>query len=159
VRLPAAAALAVATCGSAAPGCVTIDPGPDYVIPPEDFNANYFYCFVEPQVILGGATPGHVQCGDNGTHGCHYSDKVPAMQLIAHAPVPCANGVPSDPTLVGEGSPASSNLAAVSIEMDRDWMNAPIYIWPTQIVSAHPIQVYMPNDTDVTQYLATWATE
>lgn len=147
----------VATSGCAA--LVSVDPGTNYIVPPENFNANYFYCFVEPNVILGGATPNHVSCGDNGTHGCHYSDKVPEMQLQMHAPVTCANGVPTDLTQVGAGSPAANNLSSVSIEMSTDWMNAPIYIWPTQLVSAHPVLVYPPNDTSVTKYLATWATQ
>ena len=131
-------------------GCTSIDPGANYIVPPEDFNADYFYCEVEPNLILAKS------CGDNGSHGCHYSDKVPAMALTEHPAVPCANGQPVDPTTVGAGTPAASNLAAVSLEMSTDWTTAGIYIWPTQIVSAHPIQVFAPSDA-VVMYIETWA--
>jgi hypothetical protein len=133
-----------------AAACTSIDPGPNYVVPEQDFNASYFYCFVEPNLIFG------KKCGDNGTHGCHYSDKVPEMELTDHPPIQCANGQPVDPTSVGAGTPAANNYSAVSLEMDTDWMNAPIYIWPTQIVSAHPVQVFTTSDP-VVQYISTWA--
>ena len=147
-----AAALLVATA-AVLPGvgaCTSVDPGANYVVPAQDFNASYFYCFVEPKLIFGKS------CGDNGSHGCHYSDKVPEMELIEHPAVTCANGQPTDQTQVGAGSAAASNYSAVSLEMDSDYMNAPIYIWPTQIVAAHPIQVFKPDDP-VVQYLAAWA--
>jgi hypothetical protein len=132
-------------------GCTTIDPGPNYVVPEQVFNADYFYCFVEPNLIFG------KKCGDDGTHGCHYSDKVPEMELIAHAPIACnASGQPIDPTQVGAGSPAQANLSAASLEMDTDYLNAPLYTWPTQIVAAHPKQVFTPDDP-VVAYLANWA--
>ncbi len=142
----AASFVALTALGS----CTTIDPGANYVVPDEVFNANYYYCFVEPNLILG------KKCGDNGTGGCHYSDKVPAMQLTPDTAVPCTNGAPTDPTTVAQGTPANSNYSAVSIEMSPDYLTAPIYIWPTQIVSAHPIQVFTPSDP-VVQYIATWA--
>lgn len=132
-------------------GCTSIDPGANYVVPQQVFNADYFYCFVEPQLIFG------KKCGDDGTHGCHYSDKVPEMELIDHPPVTCdASGHPVDQTQVGAGSAAQSNLSAASLEMDADYLNAPLYLWPTQIVTAHPKQVFSPSDP-VVKYLATWA--
>jgi hypothetical protein len=42
--------------------------------------------------------------------------------------------------------------------MSTDYLKAPIYIWPTQIVSAHPKQVFTQTDP-VVQILATWATQ
>jgi hypothetical protein len=69
--------------------CQTVDPGPNYVLPTIQFSANYFYCVVEPQLIMGGLTG--TPCGDNGTHGCHYSDKVPEMTLLPlPKPVTCS---------------------------------------------------------------------
>jgi hypothetical protein len=37
-------------------------------------------------------------------------------------------------------------------------MNAPIYIYPTQIVPSHPAQVFKPS-SPVVKYIQTWATE
>jgi len=148
-----ATAIAVALIALAAgAGCTTIDPGPQYEVPLVEFNADYFYCFVEPKLIFG------KKCGDNGSHSCHFTQKIPALVLIDHPPVSCMNGVPTDQTQIGEGTPAFDNLSSVSIEMDRDYQNAPIYQWPTQIVAAHPIQVFKPTDP-VVQYIATWASE
>jgi hypothetical protein len=165
VRIAAALSVAVATSGLASvlASCVTIDPGSNYIVPPEDFNADYFYCFVEPQLIFGAGNGGR-SCGSGANvpgasvGGCHFSDKVPEMELQDHPPVTCTGGHPSDSTQTGAGSPASINFSAVSLEMDVDWMNAPIYIWPTQTVSAHPVQVFTPS-SPVVKYIQTWATE
>jgi hypothetical protein len=154
VQIAAAACVtgAMFACVLGGAGCTSIDPGTNYVVPLQDFNASYFYCFVEPNYIFGKG------CGDDGSHGCHYSNKVPELVLVEHDPVTCVNGQPTDMTQIGVGSPAQSNLSAVSLQMDTDYLDAPIYTWPTQIVAAHPKQVFMPGDP-VVQYLATWATE
>ncbi len=146
----ASLALAMAFCLPLA-ACTSIDPGTNYVVPLETFNADYFYCFVEPQLIFG------KKCGDDGTGGCHFSSKVPQMSLVDHAAVACTGGHPTDPTTVGAGSAPAANLSAVSIEMSTDYLNAPIYTYPTQI-SPHPKQVFMPSDP-VVQIIATWATQ
>jgi len=136
--------------------CETVDPGPNYVVQPIQYSANYFYCFVEPEVIMGGLTG--KPCGDDGSHGCHYSDKVPAMPLQALAqPVACSGGVPVNASDVASGTSPALNLAQVSLQMSPIYTDAPIYLWPTQIVAGHPVQVYMPTDTAVVQILETWA--
>jgi hypothetical protein len=154
--------------------CQTVDPGPNYVLPTIQFSANYFYCVVEPQMIMGGLT-GHA-CGDdgNGNQGCHYSDKVPEMTLIPlPQPVTCSgsgtSAVPTDPTQTAEGTPANINLGQVSTQMSTDYTNAPIYLWPSQQIISHPVQVFCipPNcspplsaatGSAVINILSTWAT-
>jgi hypothetical protein len=140
----------IALLGSVA--CTSVDPGPQFVVPDEHFDANYFFCHVEPQLIIA------KQCGDDGSGACHYSGKIPAMALVPLAsPVDCGGGeTPVDLTQIGPGSPPASNLAAVSLEMSTDYTTAPIYIWPTQIVSSHPKRVFDTNDP-VVQVIATWA--
>jgi hypothetical protein len=150
VRITTLAVAAVASLSSA--GCESIDPGPDYVVPLDAYNQSYFYCFVEPNLIFAKS------CGDDGSHGCHYSDKVPAFVLIDHPPVTCANGQPTDMTQIGEGSPAENNYSQASIQMSPDYTTAPLYTWPTQIVSAHPKQVFTTTDP-VVKFIATWATQ
>lgn len=136
--------------------CVTVDPGPQFVVPPTQFDANYFYCTVEPQVIMGGLT--RKPCGDDGSHGCHYSDKVPAMPLQAlPQPVACSGGVPLNAGDVASGTAPALNYASVSLQMSSSVMEAPIYTWPTQIVPGHPIQVYLPTDTAILDILDKWA--
>ena len=153
------AALLVASCEITVPG--TVDPGPNFSIPLVQFDANYFYCVVEPQIIMGGLT-GHA-CGDdgNGNQGCHYSNKVPEMALVAlPQPVTCSGSgvtaVPTDPTQTADGTPASINLSQVSLQMNAMYMDAPVFLWPTQTIQGHPVQIYTPGDTAVTNILNTW---
>jgi hypothetical protein len=147
------AALAVASCE-------TVDPGPPFVVMPNTFDPNYFYCVVEPQIIMGGLTG--VPCGNDGSGGCHYSDKVPAFQLNQlPSPVTCSGSgitaTPTNPNQTATGSAANLNLSSCEIEMSSEYMEAPLYLWPTQTVSAHPRMVYSPTDTAVTNILQTWA--
>jgi hypothetical protein len=155
--LVVATALAIALLAPVA-ACDTVDPGPQFVVPPTQFDANYFYCTVEPQLIMGGLT--QKPCGDDGSHGCHYSDKVPAMPLQALAgtgTVMCSGGSPANPGDVASGTAPALNLASVSLQMSTSYTEAPIYTWPTQIVPGHPIQVYSPTDAAVVDILKTWA--
>jgi hypothetical protein len=143
--------------------CETVDPGPNFQLPTIQFNANYFYCVVEPEVIMGGITG--TKCGDNGSHGCHYSNKVPEMALTPLiTPVNCSAGIPTDMTQVADGTPASSNLSAVSIQMNAVYTTAPIYLWPSQVIISHPVQVFhVPpatlnaNDQKIITIIKTWA--
>jgi hypothetical protein len=152
--------MATALLAATGTSCTTINPGPNYEVPQQQFDANYFYCVVEPQIIMGGLTG--TPCGDNGSHGCHYSDKVPEMSLQAlPAPVTCAGSgttaVPTNPSQTAAGTPAANNFSSVGEQMNAQYTTAPIYIWPTQLAGVHPIQVYKPSDTAVTNILSTWA--
>jgi hypothetical protein len=153
-----AALVAGASCEISVPG--TVDPGPNFTVPMITFNSNYFYCVVEPQIILGGLTG--TPCGDNGSHGCHYSDKVPGMVLEQHPPVACSGSgvgaIPTDMTAIAAGMPAALNLNSVSQQMSAQYMNANIYIWPTSAPPMHPVMVYSSTDTKVVSILMTWAT-
>jgi hypothetical protein len=140
------------------PGCTTIDPGPDFVIPDQTFNANYFYCFVEPQVIFAKSCgSGNPALGDPA-NGCHFnSSAVSGMALIQHPAIDCGGGnAPLDETTVGAGSPAQSNLQAVSLEMSTDYLNAPVIVRPTG--HDHPRQVFTLSDP-VVNFIATWASK
>ncbi len=119
------------------------------------FNADYFYCHVEPTVIFGNS------CGDKTMGACHYTPSaVTGMPLQMHQPIQCSDGThPDDPTQVTTGTPAEANLESCSLEMRRDYTTAPFYLRPTQAV-AHPIQLFPPqaNDPNV-MVIATWATK
>jgi hypothetical protein len=138
-----------------APGCTTVDPGPNFVIADQTFNADYFFCFVEPQVIFAKSC-GPGQPGDNGN--CHFnSSAVSGMALVNHPPIDCGGGAaPLDSTQVGQGSPAQSNLQAVSLEMSTDYLNAPLVVRPTG--HNHPRQIFASTDP-VVNIIATWATK
>jgi hypothetical protein len=150
--------VAMATASIAGVSCETVDPGPNFQLPTIQFSANYFYCVVEPQIIMGGLTG--TPCGDNGSHGCHYSDKVPEMSLEAlPAPVQCAGGVPVDMTQVAVGTAPQLNLGQVSLQMSAIYTDANIFLWPTQTIPGHPVQVFAPGDAAVVDIIKTWATQ
>jgi hypothetical protein len=150
------AALLVAL-GAAAHGCTTVDPGTNFVIADQTFDADYFYCHVEPEVLFakhcGDGDPAQ---GDPGS-GCHYnSSAVSGMGLRQHAPIDCGGGDhPVDRTQVGAGSAAASNLTAASIEMSKDYLTAPILVRPEG--QNHPRKVFDASDP-VVDVIKTWAT-
>ncbi len=149
----AAVALALA-------GCTTIDPGSNFSVATETFDADYFYCHVEPEFIF------QQNCGpglasDNGS--CHFSAAVNGMNLKAHNPIDCAGGDHPALTAAGlgstaMGSAAQGNLTAVSFEMARDYTMAPLFLRPTAQV-AHPRMIFPATDATVRQLLSTWASK
>jgi len=144
----------------AACGCTTVDPGPNFSIANTSFDGDYFYCHVEPQFIVA------KHCGPGGpsdSNSCHFvPSAVSGMVLLDHPPVDCGGGDhPVDTTQIGTGSPAQSNLEAVSFEMSKDYTTAPIYVRPSGSGNAlyHPRQIFDPGDVTVIQLLSTWASK
>ncbi len=139
-------------------GCTSVDPGPNFVVPDETFDPDYFYCHVEPEFIVGlKCGPGDPSKGDPpNASGCHFSSAVSGMALRMHPPVPCGGGDhPLDPTLTATGSAAQSNFENVSFEMSRDYVTAPLYVRP--LGHAHPRPVFTDQDPVVQKVLMTWA--
>jgi hypothetical protein len=144
-------------------GCATVDPGANPQVTDETFNADFFYCHVEPELIFA------KNCGsglpsDNG--GCHFSSAVSAMALLNHPPVACGGGDhPVDPTQIGTASSARFNLDGVSFEMSRDYLTAPLFVRPSSDVAHgmdnaanHPRAIFDRGDPQVLKLLSTWAT-
>jgi len=143
-------ALGVATAPLAS--CTTVDPGPNFVVPQEQFNQDYFFCHVEPELLFAKKCgPGDPGAGD-GANGCHYS-AVPGLALLAHDPVDCGGGDHPVGVVV---SAAKGNLEAASIEMSRDYLTAPLYVRPTG--SNHPRAIF-PQDDPIVDVIRTWASK
>ena len=153
VSLALLLALPVLPCVDA---CTTIDPGPNFVVPDEVFDADFYYCHVEPNLIIAyKCGPGDPSKGDP-PNSCHFSSAVSGMELLDHPAIDCGGGdVPLDPTQVGTGSPAETDLDSVSLEMSRDYTNAPLYIRPSG--TSHPRQIFAANDATIVQLLSEWA--
>lgn len=146
-------------------GCTwtTVDPRENFSIADVSFDADYFYCHVEPEFIVAKKCgPGDPSKGD-ASSGCHFnSAAVSAMVLIDHPAVDCGGGDhPLNSMDVGSGSPAQGNLESVSFEMAKDYTMAPVYVRPSGRGGAlyHPRQIFDPNDPQVTALLATWASK
>jgi hypothetical protein len=148
-------------------GCVSVDPGPDFVVPETVFDQNYFYCFVEPGIMLNpmyACGSGDPSKGDP-SNGCHFNPSaVSGMILIDHPVIDCGGGdVPLDLTQVGPGSPAQSNLESASLEMSTDYTTAPMFVRPSSYMgqppSAHPRAIFDQSDPFVNMLLSTWASK
>ena len=95
-------------------GCTTVDPGPNFVVPDEHFDEDYFYCHVEPELLFAK----HCGSGDPGDNGnCHFNaSAVSGMALRDHPAVDCGGGDhPLSRAAVGAGSPAQGNLQAATL--------------------------------------------
>lgn len=142
-------------------GCTSIDPGPNFSVSSTSFDADYFYCHVEPEFLFAQhCGPGDPSKGDP-SNGCHFSSSaVSGMVLQDHKPIDCAMGDhPVDRSMIGTGSAAQSNLEVVSFEMSKVYTNAPVYVRPSGYGGAlyHPRRIFDPNDAQITALLATWA--
>lgn len=138
-------------------GCTTVDPGPNFVVEAQTFNANYFYCHVEPEYIVANKCgPGDPTKGDPST-GCHFNSAyVSGMVLVDHPPIDCGGGdTPVDPTQIVQA--ATGNLQAASLEMSSDVPNAPILVRPSG--NSHPRAVVSKTDPNILNLLETWASK
>jgi hypothetical protein len=134
--------------------CTSIDPGANFVVPEEVFDADYYYCHVEPAFIFAKKC-GPGDASDNSS--CHYSSSVSGMALLDHPPIDCGGGDhPLDVT--STAGAAQSDFQAVSLEMSRDYMTAPLFVRPSNGLN-HPRVVFSPSDPQVNQLLSTWASK
>ncbi|MDB5217103.1 MAG: hypothetical protein JWO86_5030 [Myxococcaceae bacterium] len=160
VRLVASVASGVAlVCGVASTAglwsCTTVDPGANFVVADEQFDADFFFCRVEPELLIAkNCGPGDPSLGDK-SNGCHFnSSAVSGMALAQHPPVDCADGHPTNRAQIGAGSGAQGNLQAASLEMSRDFLTAPLYLRPTG--QNHP-RVIFPTSDPVVDVIKQWA--
>ena len=144
---------ALAALASALEACTTVDPGPQFIVPDEHFDADYFFCHVEPELLFAKKC-GPGAAGDNNS--CHFnSSAVSGLALVDHPPVDCANDHPSNRAEIGAGSAAQNNLQAAVTEMSRDYLSAPLYVRPATGRN-HPRQIFPENDP-VVDVIRTWA--
>ena len=136
-------------------GCTTVDPGATFVVADEQFDADFFFCRVEPELLVAKKCgPGDRAAGDP-SNGCHFnSSAVSGMALASHAPVDCVGGRPASRAQVGAGSGAQGNLQSASLVMSRDYLTAPIFLRPTG--QNHPRAVFARDDA-VADVIRQWA--
>ncbi len=150
-------ALAVSIACTA--GCTSIDPGAQFTVAQVTFDADYFYCHVEPDFIFAKKCgPGDPSQGDPA-NGCHFNPSaVSGMALLDHPAVDCGGGDhPLDPTTTGAGTPAQTNFTNVSLEMDTTYTDAPLFVRPSG--NTHPRAIFATSDPTVNQILQTWASK
>ena len=153
--LPLLPLLVVAPLGV---GCDTVDPGPNFVVPDEHFDEDYFYCHVEPQLLFAKKCGSGDPSQGDPANGCHFnSSAVSGMALRDHPPIDCGGGDhPVSRALVGSGSAAQGNFQAATLEMNTDYTTAPLFVRPTG--QNHPRQI-VAKDDPVVDVIKTWATK
>jgi hypothetical protein len=135
-------------------GCTTVDPGPNFVVPDEQFDADFFFCRVEPELLFAKKC-GPGEPGQDPANGCHFnSSAVSGMAIANHAPIECSGGRPVNRVQLGAGSAAQGNLQAASLVMSRDVNTAPIFLRPTG--ANHPRAIFAKEDP-VVDVLREWA--
>ena len=145
-------------------GCTSVDPGPNFVVPQTVFDADYFYCHVEPEFIFA------YSCG-SGDPSKDKPEQLPLQPLRGQRDgAPRSPGrrlrwgrPPRDLTQIGTGSPAQNNLESVSLEMSNDYTTAALFVRPSNVTgdppSAHPRVVFDQDDQTVNELLRTWASK
>ena len=147
--------LATGSASVAMTACTTVDPGPNFVVESKTFDPDFFFCHVEPELLFAkGCGTGDASKGESNS--CHFnSSAVSGMALVAHPAVDCGGGDhPADRTQIGSGSPPQGNLQAASLEMNTDYLTAPIYVRP--LGNNHPRAIFAKDDP-VVDVLRQWA--
>jgi hypothetical protein len=141
-------------------GCTTVDPGPTFAVADVSFDADYFYCHVEPELIVAkNCGPGDPAKGDSSS-GCHFTaSAVSGMVLLDHPAIDCGGGDhPVNLAQIGMGSAAQNNFEVVSLEMNKaDYTSSPLLLRPSG--TYHPRPIFNVNDPQVTQLLKAWASK
>jgi len=161
-RAAGATQLALLMCCGCTNVDTTVDPGANFSIPNVSFDQDYFYCHVEPELVVA------KRCGPgdpavDSPNSCHFTaSAVSGMALQDHSPVDCGGGDhPVSLSQVGTGGAAQANFEAVSLEMSKNYLSAPVYVRPSGSggVLYHPRQIFAPDDPAVNALLATWASK
>ena len=136
-------------------GCTTVEPGANPVIPDEQFDADYFFCRVEPELLVAKKC-GPGEPGDNNS--CHFNASAVGgrMALAQHTRVDCdpMTNRPTNRAQIGAGSAPQANLQAASLVMSRDYQTAPLFLRPTG--KNHPREVFRADDP-VVDVIREWA--
>ena len=152
------AAVAVGACGGRIDGSSN-DGGTDGAV--SGFSTTYyFYCVVEPQVLMGGisGTP----CGSG--NGCHYNPSSVSSMVLAPlpAPVSCSgsgvNAVPTETSQIAPGTAPQQNFMSVTSELSPNFQQSMLYQVVSGTTPNHPITYSGAEASAMAAIVKTWAT-
>jgi hypothetical protein len=136
-------------------GCTTVDPGPNFVVPDEQYDADFFFCRVEPELLVTKRCGSGDPAKGESAAGCHFNPSaVSGMAIRDHEPIPCDGDRPTNRVLLNPGGAAQANLQSVTLVMSRDVLTAPLYLRP--IGHHHPRPIFESDDPFV-EVLRQWA--
>ncbi|HEX3593445.1 MAG TPA: hypothetical protein VHU80_00025 [Polyangiaceae bacterium] len=141
----------VAALGSllVAIGCGTVNPGQDIEFAQITYDANFFYCAVEPMLFSEHCGPGE---GSDPASGCHFN--VTTFRLLDHPAIQCNGNNPQGLQIPSE---AQSNYRSASSKMSPDATQAPLLNRPTN-QSAHPRKIFDLGSAQA-NLIRQWATK
>ena len=119
-------------------GCSTVEPGGDPQIAQVVYDEDFFYCEVQPKVLVAQSCSSGDPAKDTGG-GCHAT--ATPFRVLALGPndmVTCDGNGKHTGTVP---QVAQSNYSAAQSEMTPNVETAPLFLRPTQKV-AHPRQIF-----------------
>lgn len=131
----------------------TVEAGADFNIADIVFDANFFYCRVEPMLFAESCGPGS-GAGESSA-SCHHTQT--SFRITDYAPLfaeTCEGGV-----VPQSGAPpaaAKQNYERAQAKMNRDPARAPLLLKPTG-VAVHPRQIFA-SDSPEAEVIREWAT-
>jgi len=160
-RLAVRLTLALALALSASLGCgeenvlpTTVDPGPDFSVADVIFDANFFYCRVEPMIFAQSCGAGNGM-GESSAN-CHHTQT--SFKIVDYTPLfadNCAGGV-----VPQQGSPpneAQQNYQRAQAKMNSDPQKAQLLIRPTGVAN-HPRKIFDMSSPEA-DIIEEWATK
>ena len=140
-------------CGEEGLFPTTVDPGPDFSIADLVFDESFFYCQVEPRVMIAHRCGGGDPMQGDSSGGCHHN--VTSFRLTDYTP-PVADGCMGN--VVGTPIPAAArqNYQVSQARMRRDPEVAPLLQRPLKKLT-HPRAIFN-DDSDAADALREWAT-
>lgn len=130
-----------------------VDPGQNFQIADVVYDANYYYCKVEPMLFSQRCGPGDSSKGDHAG-SCHFN--VTSFRLTDYSPrvgSKCNGLLPT----TSPPNAAQNNYEAAQAQMNRNPDQAPLLNRPTGTI-AHP-RVIFKKSSPQADIIRTWATK
>lgn len=140
----AVAALVALALGAGAPGCGTVDLGDNIVPPSVRLDEDFFFCRIQPDVIVAHSCATGL-AGDSG--GCHLTQSALLLEDAAGATRPSCD---ADGGLMPGASVPDvymRNLERVRFTVASDPESSPFYRRPLGMDS-HPRVIYTPDSAE-----------
>lgn len=141
-----------------ASSCGTIELGENIVQPNTQLSEDYFYCFIQPDVIqAAGCATG--MAGDVG--GCHQAQSSLRLVDTTGTTRPSCTGVATDAARV-RLSPSAvvppeyvDNFQRVQFTLGPDYQSSPFYLRPTMMDSHPRVAVDMAQETLIIEWFGS----
>jgi hypothetical protein len=147
-------ALSTLSCGDDGLLPTSVDPGADFVQEDVIFDAEFYYCRVEPVLFQQGCGSG--VAGMDPPNGCHFSvTKFRLTDYMPHVSDSCVGGALGPASVVPVA--AQQNYTAAQARMKRDPSLAALLQRPTG-KATHPRKIFAENSPEA-DVIRQWATQ